>query len=149
MPGDVAISTPHDVMPIGLSSQFTFDVRLDAFDNKYPDGSSDRAALAQIPRRYFTLTRPLSTVPPKGGGLSQWQALRNFYFAHIGRSFYFYVARETVPPWTADPTGQAPDGRYTVVFDSAWSETLGLGRSSADFQLREVADGSTRTHSDS
>ena len=148
MPHDIAISTPTAVMPAGLASAFSFDERLDSLDNKYPDGSSDRAALAQAPRRYFSLTRPLSLVPPKGGGLSQWQTLRQFYFAHIGQAFYFYVARETVPPWTPDPTGQAPDGRYAVVFDSAWSETLGLGRSSANFQLREVADGSTRTNSD-
>ena len=139
MPNGVDISTPTDVLPAGLASAFSFDERLDALDNKYPDGSSDRLNLAQVPRRYFRQTRALSG--------PQWRALRTFYFAHIGKPFYFYVGRETIPPWTVDPTGQSPDGRYAVVFDNSWSETIGLGRSSADFSLREVADGSTRTHS--
>jgi hypothetical protein len=133
MPNPVTISTPTDVFPAGLASKFSIDERLGTLDNKYPDGSSDRLNLANIPRRYFTLSVPLNG--------AQWRALRDFYFAHEGKSFWFYVGRETVPPWTPDPTGAATDGRYAVVFDSPWSETIGLGRSSADFSLREVASG--------
>lgn len=131
MPSDVIQSAPVDVLPQALARQFTIDERLEALDNnRYTDGSSDRAALAPIPRRYFTLSVPLT------GAL--WRLLRDFYFAHLGKPFYFYVAKETVPPWTYDATGAATDGRYKVVFDSAWTETLALGRSSTDFALREV-----------
>jgi hypothetical protein len=131
MPSPVVATAAVDVMPRALSSQYAFDERLQALDNLYPDGSSDRVALAQIPRRYFTLSNPVR------GAL--YRAMRAFYFAHIATPFYVYVGRETVPPWSYDPTGQAPDGRYKVAFDSAWSETLALGRSSSDFALREVA----------
>jgi hypothetical protein len=131
MPNDVVVTAPADVLPAGLASQFQIDERLESFDNKYPDGSSDRLNLANLPRHYFTLVRPVNG--------AQWRALRDFYFAHVALPFFFYVPRETVPPYSFDPTGAATDGRYTVVFDSPWSETLGVGRSSAQFTLREVA----------
>jgi hypothetical protein len=130
MPQSVVTPTPVDVLPAGLMTAFSIEERLEVFDNKYPDGSSDRLNLANVPRRFFKLSQRLTA--------SQAAALRTFYSAHIGAPFYFYVLRETIPPWTADPTGQAPDGRYTVVFDGGWTEDLDLGRMAAQFGLREV-----------
>jgi len=111
-------------------SAFTKQLRYEAFVNNYQDGSSDRAALTANARNSFQMTKRMTT--------SEWSSLRAFYNAHIGIPFYFYVPRETIPPFTPDPTGAATDGRYTVVFDGAWSETTGIGRSVAQLSLREV-----------
>jgi hypothetical protein len=117
-------------MPFGLESAFTAQERIEILVNVYGDGQSDRNPQVANPRHFFSLTRPLTP--------AQWSTLRAFYFAHVAVPFYFYVLRETVPPFTFDPTGQAPDGRYVVVFDGSWSETLALGRGSVSLALREV-----------
>ena len=120
MPGNLTPATPTDVMPVHLSQAFHEELHLEADLNLYPDGSSDRNALALNDRHYFTMQQTL--LP------DDWKALRGFFYTHQGRSFYFYNLRETVPPWTWDPTGQDPIGRYTVVFDGPWSETYGYER---------------------
>jgi len=118
-------------MPFGLCSAFTEEMRLEALVNSYPDGSSDRAALAQNPRHFFKCTRPVT--------VAQYTALFNFFNAHRGDPFYFYNLRETVPPFTWDSSGAQTIGRYVVVFDGPWSEEIMLGRSSVSLALREVA----------
>ena len=121
MPGNLIPAAPTDVMPSHLSRAFHMEVRLEADLNMYPDGSSDRKALALNDRHYFTLQQTL--LP------DDWQALRTFYLQHQGRAFFFYNLRETVPPFSFDPTGNATVGRYTVAFDGAWSDTYGHERS--------------------
>jgi hypothetical protein len=130
MPSNIIRPTAFDVMPAGLESAFTVQERIEILVNVYGDGQSDRNPQVAIPRSFFTLTRPLTP--------SQWTTLRTFYFAHVGIPFYFYVPRETIPPFSPDPTGQAPDGRYVVVFDSAWSESSAIARGSVSLALREV-----------
>jgi hypothetical protein len=124
MPGNITPATPTDVMPVNLSRAFHEELHLEADLNLYPDGSSDRNALAQNNRRYFTMQRLLTS--------DDWSTLRAFYYAHQGVSFYFYNPRETVPPFTSDPTGQNTVGRYTVVFDGSWTETYGNERMQKD-----------------
>jgi hypothetical protein len=130
MPSNIIGATPVDVFPGFLTTAFNEQLRIEANINTYADGSSDRSPLAANPRRFWKLTTPLTA--------SQWNKVRAFYFAHVGTPFFFYALRETIPPWTVDPTGQSTAGRYTVVFDGAYSENIGLGRSNADFGLREV-----------
>lgn len=120
MPGNVIAATPTDVMPANLARAFHEEMHIEADLNLYPDGSSDRNPLALNNRRYFTMQQTL--VP------TDWQQLRTFYFAHQGKPFYFYNPRETVPPFTIDPTGQNTVGRYTVAFDGQWSETYNCER---------------------
>jgi hypothetical protein len=120
MPGNLIPAAPTDVMPAKLSRAFHADLHLEADLNMYPDGSSDRNPLAQNDRHYFQMQQTLSP--------DDWQALRSFYDSHLGRPFYFYNLRETVPPWSWDPTGASTVGRYTVVFDGQWSETYGYER---------------------
>ena len=129
MPGNIIPANPTDVMPIQLARAFQLQLRLEADLNMYPDGSSDRNPLAINVRSYFTIQETL--LP------DDWMALRSFFYEHQGRSFYFYNLRETVPPWTWDPTGQDPVGRYTVVFDGQWSETYA-------YQRGEIAQGAFR-----
>lgn len=131
MPGNVAAAVASGVLPYALYSAITEELRLEALVNVYPDGSSDRAALAVNPRHFFKLSLALTP--------AQWNTFYQFFFNQRGKPFYFYNLRETVPPFTWDATGQNPVGRYLVVFDGPWSEDLQLARSRVSFNLREVA----------
>jgi len=117
-------------MPYALCIAFTEELRMETLVNTYPDGSSDRLALALNPRRFFRLTQRLTA--------AQWNSLRAFYFANKHTAFWFYNYREC-PNWHWDMTGVSTVGRYTVVFDGGWSDAVLIGRSEASFQLREVA----------
>ena len=131
MPGNVAAASPVGVLPRIVASAYTEELRIESVSNSYPDGSSERQALALNPRRFFHITEPLTN--------AQWTSLWTFYKAHVGVPFYMYNPRETVPPFSYDASGGSTIGRYTVVFDSAWSETSGLPRAQVGFSLREVA----------
>ena len=131
MPGNLNAAVVVGVMPGGLCSAFQEELRLESLANAYPDGSSDRAALALNVRHFFRMTRKVTA--------AQYTALWDFYIAHLTDAFYFYNLRETVPPWTWDASGNQPVGRYIVVFDGSWSDTVMMGRSEASLGLREVA----------
>jgi hypothetical protein len=130
LPGNLNAAVVVGVMPFSLCSAFQEELRLETLVNAYPDGSSDRFALAINVRHFFRMTRMVTA--------AQYTALWNFYHAHPTDAFYFYNLRETVPPWTWDPTGNQTVGRYLVVFDGSWSETIMMGRSQASLGLREV-----------
>jgi hypothetical protein len=133
MPSPIAPAAPvlpADLLPHGLCGAFSEELRIEMIVNVYPDGSSERAALALNPRRFFKLTRPL--------GAAAYATLFAFFQAHRGKPFYFYNLRETVPPFTYDASGGATTGRYIVVFDGGWSEEQILPRIRASFGLREV-----------
>ena len=131
MPENVKPAVSYAVMPSWLCRAFQMELRLEALVNNYPDGSSDRAALAQYTRHYFRLTERLSA--------ADWDSMRQFFSNYQGLAFYYYNLRETVPPWTYDPTGQATDGRYLVTFDGQWSDNYGMARTEIAISLREVA----------
>ena len=120
MPGNITPAAPTDVLPANLSRAFHQESHFEPDLNMYPDGSSDRNALTLNPRAYFTMQQILTP--------DDYATLRSFYYAHQGQPFYFYNLRETVPPFSYDPTGQDTVGRYTVVFDGSWSETYGHER---------------------
>jgi len=131
MPNNVHVAVPSGVLPAGPAAAFQEELRLEAFVNAYVDGNSDRYALALNPRKFFRMTRKLTS--------TDYQTLWSFYQAHIITPFYFYNPYETAPLFTSDPTGTATTGRYVVVFDGSWSDALQIGRSQASFGLREVA----------
>ncbi|HZF24032.1 MAG TPA: hypothetical protein VE030_11280 [Burkholderiales bacterium] len=131
MPQNLNSANPQGVMPKQLCRSFQEELRLEALLNQYADGSSDRNALAQNVRHFFRL------VPGVNG--ADWAALWQFYIQHQGPAFYFYNLRETVPPFSYDPSGQNTIGRYTVVFDGQWSDTYNVARTDVALQLREVA----------
>jgi hypothetical protein len=130
MPGNVAAASPTVVMPAQLARAFSEDLRLEALVNAYPDGSTDRAALANNVRHYFKMTQGLTA--------AGWQQMYNFFLQQQSAPFYFYNLRETVPPWSWDSTGQSTVGRYTVVFDGQWSDQFTAARTSVQMGLREV-----------
>src|SRR5438270_10129747 len=108
MPQNLNPANPVDVMPKNLCRSFQEDLRMEMLMNQYADGSSDRTALALNVRHYFRLAQGL-TGP-------DWAAMWQFYIQHQAKSFYFYNLRETVPPFSYDPSGQNTIGRYTVAF---------------------------------
>jgi hypothetical protein len=130
MPQNINPANPIGVMPKQLCKSFQEELRLEALLNQYPDGSSDRNALALNVRHFFRVTQGLNG--------TDWAAMRQFYLNHQGKSFYFYNLRETVPPWSYDPSGANTVGRYTVVFDGQWSDTYNIARTDVALQLREV-----------
>jgi len=130
MPQNLNPANPTTVMPKQLCKSFQEDLRMEALMNQYPDGSSDRLALAQNVRHYFRMMQGLNG--------TDWANMRQFYINQQGRAFYFYNLRETVPMGSYDPTGQNTVGRYTVVFDGQWSDTYNVARTDVAMQLREV-----------
>jgi hypothetical protein len=131
MPSNLSPAAPQGVMPKQLAQAFTMEMRLELLSNVYPDGSSERTALAQNVRAYFHLTQAMNA--------TDWHNMFNFYQAHLITPFYFYNLRETVPMGSWDATGQDPVGRYTVVFDGAWGDVYQLPRMQVQLSLREVA----------
>jgi hypothetical protein len=131
MPGNLNPANPVDVMPKHLAKAFSMDLRLEILMDVYADGHSNRNALALNTRAYFRLNMGLTA--------TDWAALRDFFNAHQGKSFYFYNLRETVPMGSYDPTGQNTVGRYTVVFDGQWSDIYNVARTDVSVQMREVA----------
>ena len=84
-------------------------------------------------RKKWTLTKRLTP--------AQLAALRNFYDARNGlhEPFYFYDPYDTNPKFSYDPTGVAVTGRYTVRFNSDWSQSVTPGRSDVQIELIELA----------
>jgi hypothetical protein len=130
MPGNIQPANPVDVIPAGFYAGLQEELRIESFVNVYPDGSSDRMKLQDTPRHFFRITRRV-TGP-------QYTSLYTFFKAHLVQPFYFYLPRETQPPFTPDPTGSSPFGRYTVVWDGHWSDQHQLGRSEVSLGMREV-----------
>ncbi|MCZ2149601.1 MAG: hypothetical protein LC126_17725 [Bryobacterales bacterium] len=102
-------------------------------DNEYRNGESQRSVQATTSRKKWQLTKRLTP--------AQLQALRNFYDARKGahEPFYFYDPYEASPKFSHDPTGAAVAGRYTVRFNSDWSQSVTPGRSDVQIELIEVA----------
>ena len=133
MPGPVSNATPTTVMPNSLSRAFVHTREYPVIDNEYRNGESQRSVQASTSRKKWTLTKRLTP--------TQLAALRNFYDARNGRheAFYFYDPYETNPKFSYDPTGAAVTGRYTVRFNSDWSQSVGPGRSDVELELIELA----------
>jgi hypothetical protein len=120
MPQNLTPAQPTAVMPAHLCRAFHEDMHLECDLNLYPDGSTDRMALAHYERHYWTMQATLSP--------TDYTDLRTFYMTWQGKPFYFYNPRETAPPFSWDASGGDPVGRYIVAFEGAWSETYGFDR---------------------
>lgn len=131
MPNNIAGAVPSGVLPAMLYAGFSAELRFEAYINAYQDGSSDRLALALNPRRFFRCTGKFNA--------AQYTTFWTFFKAHLVQPFWFYYGPEAVPPFSSDPSGNAPSGRYAVVFDGGWSESIGIARSQVNFGMREVA----------
>lgn len=132
MPASVRNASPTRVMPAFLAKSFTASRVVAANENAYRDGSRQIGLLVNTSRKSFEAVLALSS--------SQLTAMRAFYESVKGGrgEFWFYYGPETSPAYTHDPTGVASAGRYSVVFESDWSQTVGMGRGEAQIRLIEV-----------
>lgn len=120
-------------MPASLSRSYAHEQAYPVVESEYRNGESQRSVQATNSRKRWRLTKCLTP--------AALQTLRDFYDARKGRTepFYFYDPYDTVPKFSYDPTGEATTGRYTVRFDSDWSQSVGLGRSDVQIELVELA----------
>jgi len=133
MPDSVQNAAPLTVLPASLSSAFVHQREYPVLDNEYRNGESQRSVQATNSRKRWRLVKRLTP--------AQLAELRDFYDARKGPAepFYFYDPWETVPRFSHDPTGQATQGRYTVRFNSDWSQSLGLALAELQIELVELA----------
>ena len=133
MPGSIQNATPVSVLPHSLCRAFAHERAYQLIENEYNNGESQRSVLAINSRKRWRLTKRLTP--------AQLQALRDFYEARNGpqEPFYFYDPYETNPKFSHDPTGQVLAGRYTVRFDSGWSQNTSPGRTDVEIALVELA----------
>jgi hypothetical protein len=133
MPGSVHNASPSAVLPQSLCRAFVHSREYPVIDNEYRNGESQRSAQAATSRKKWTITKRLTP--------SQLATLRAFYDARNGshEPFYFYDSYETNPKFSCDPAGVTVTGRYTVRFNSDWSQSVGLGRSDVEIELIELA----------
>ena len=133
MPGSVENAVPSAVLPWSLSRAFVRSQEYPLVENEYSGGESQRSVLVSASRKRWRLAKRLTA--------AQLAALRDFYDARKGPAepFYFYDPYETDPKFSHDPTGQATQGRYTVRFEGAWEQSVGLGSSDVQIELMELA----------
>ena len=126
MPANIRNAISVGVMPYSLSAQFSESREYPLLVTEYRDGSSQRQVLSDSSRKQFRLAKRLSA--------TELSELRLFYLEHVTDAFHFYPKQTD-----HDPTGESAVGRYLVRFDGPWNESLGLGRSTAELQLVELA----------
>lgn len=133
MPGSVQNAAPLAVLPQSLCRAFVHAREYALRENEYRNGESQRSLLVATSRKRWRLAKLLTP--------ALLQQLRDFYDARSGSEepFYFYDPYETVPKFSYDPTGAATQGRYTVRFDGAWEQSVGLARGDVKINLIELA----------
>ncbi len=118
-------------MPFSLARSFSETLEWPARVNEYHDGSSQRTAMLDKPRRSWAMAKRLTP--------ALLDELFTFWAAQGTAPFYFYNTAETL---AYDPTGRSTMGRYRVRFASQWSQQVGIGRSDISVELIEVFSGS-------
>lgn len=134
MPGSVANAAPATVMPWSLSRAFVRSQEYPVLADEYKNGESDRSRLADTSRKSWRLTKRLTA--------AALEELRLFYYARNGarEPFYFYDPWDELPKFGGyDPTGVETTGRYTVRFEGAWDQAMGIVRGDVQLALVELA----------
>lgn len=124
---------PTTVLPFSLCKAFSHTRAFGIVGNEYKNGESQRTRLTLTSRKSWRISNRLSP--------SALQTLREFWDARKGSQepFWFYDVWETYPKFSYDATGFQTTGRYTVRFEGAWSQTVGIGRSETEISLIELA----------
>ena len=136
MPAGIVRSIlPTAVLPLSLSRAFVESQAYPARVNEYHDGSSQRTAMLPSVRRSWQLAKHLPA--------ATMTTLREFWQAQGLGGFYFYNPKETVPPFSYDPTGAATAGRYRVRFARAWNQSQGVGLLDGGVDLVELLSAHT------
>jgi hypothetical protein len=129
MPASVQNAVATTVMPFFLARQFTASREVLVQENVYRDGERQLGLLAHTSLKTFITLLATTAI--------QLTAMREFYLARKGglEPFYFYYGPEC--GYRHDPSGQASEGRYIVIFLNPWEQVIGMGRSEASIQLIE------------
>ena len=117
-------------MPFALCTALSESREFAQLQAQYHDGTTERSQLAQTSRKTFRLAQRLTAACAA--------ALKAFWDSQQGGvvPFLFYNLAEG--PY--DPTGNATQGRYTVMFRGNWSQTTGMLRTDVpQIELIEVA----------
>lgn len=134
MPPSVPLAISYGVMPFFLSVNYTRSEQYEMLENTYPDGNSQRRALATTSMKRWQLSVRLSPTMMK--------KLYDFYISMGGghKTFYFYDHNEVEPPRSYDEQGDDLYGRYLVRFGGQFKYDLsGPSRVNSNFELYEVA----------
>jgi hypothetical protein len=133
MPASVLLAAPTTVMPNSLFKAFAQSREYLLVVNDYKNGESQRNLLVATSRRSWTQAKRLP--------MTQLISLRNFHDARRGpmEPFYIYDPFETVPKFSYDPTGVILTGRYTVRFDSPWTQATTMPRTDVPLTLIQLA----------
>lgn len=120
-------------MPFALCRTFRQTRTYPVLTNEYANGESIREIQATNSRRSWDLATRLSP--------TAMTAMRDFFDSVRGglNPFFFYDPFESTPYFNYDPTGASLNGRFTVVFTTAWSQSMGLGRGDVGFSLIEMS----------
>jgi hypothetical protein len=131
MPGSVINAAPATVLPWGLCKAFSHSREYAVLENEYKNGESQRSKLVSTSCKSWRINRRLTPA-----ALATLQA---FYDARKGpqEPFFYYDPHDS--GFTYDPTGVQVLGRYTVRFEGAWNQTVGIGRVDVDISLVELA----------
>lgn len=133
MPAPVPNATATLVMPFALCRMFRQTRTYPTLVNEFANGESIREIQATNSRRSWDLAQRL---PP-----SLMTVGRDFHDSVRGGldPFYFYDPFESTPNFNYDATGASLNGRFTVVFTTAWAQSMGLGRGDVSFSLIEMS----------
>lgn len=129
MPGNVTTASISTVLPNGLAAAFTEGQDWPILANEpYPDGRTQRSALATSSRKFWQLARRLTQ--------AEWATLLAFYEARKGplEAFHFYP-----DPQTYDASGVSTTGRWSVRFQGSIGRSIEPGRGTAEFSLIQIA----------
>lgn len=135
MPGSLAAAAPVTVLPQTLCAGFSEARELPVLENEYRDGSVQTKNQAASGLRRWRLGKRLAAA-------ALW-TLREFWEARRGglEPFYFYDPYDAGAGAVGsnyDPTGVSEQGRHTVVFTSAWGQSIGIAHTEAGIELVEV-----------
>ena len=152
MPGNIAAASPVGIFPQMTYTSFVETRSTPLLSVTYHDPTIERSLLSDgvnpvVSLRTWKLSAkfPLVFDIPSGLWLAtQLIALRTFFEAHQGIPFTWYNPMEPAPGDAIgsnyDPTGDAIEGRYIVIFRMPqWTETVGMMRTAVAFDLAEVA----------
>jgi hypothetical protein len=116
-----------------LSRAFVHTRGYPVIGNEYRNGESQRSAQAATSRKRWRITKRLTP--------TKLATPRDFYDERNGTHdpFFFYDPYETNPKFSCDPTGAMVTGRYTVRFNTDWSQLVGPGRSDVQIELIELS----------
>lgn len=132
MPSNVPAANPTTVLPAHLAREFEREQYWPVDENEYADGDRQSKAQTTTPTIRWRITPNMDAAKQ----VEMWNFLKARRFIE---TFYFYDGTETSPPWSHDPTGVNPVGRYVVIAKSPLGISRGMARGIINLVLEQRA----------